>query len=86
MSFLPSYPMLEPGPTATLALPPGIPSPAMPGDADWLDQLSAELDAVEVALERLEVGSFDSCEVCGARLGHEGLLEDPLLTRCATHS
>jgi RNA polymerase-binding transcription factor DksA len=47
--------------------------------------MSAELDAVEAALARLDRGSFDTCELCGGRIGQDRLLEDPLLTRCPSH-
>ena len=50
-----------------------------------LGAASAELDAVEAALARLEDGSFESCEVCGGPIGREELLQDPLLTRCQQH-
>jgi RNA polymerase-binding transcription factor DksA len=55
------------------------------GDAQLLEQMSAELDAVEAALARLDRGSFDTCELCGGRIGQDRLLEDPLLTRCPSH-
>jgi RNA polymerase-binding transcription factor DksA len=47
---------------------------------------AAELDAVEAALVRLEDGSFDTCELCGAPIGADRLLGGPLLTRCPAHS
>lgn len=51
-----------------------------------LDQAAAELDAVDAALGRLEDGSFEKCSVCGAEIGRERLLQDPLLTRCTAHT
>ena len=51
-----------------------------------LDQAAAELDAVDAALGRLEDGSFEKCSVCGAPIGRERLLQDPLLTRCGAHA
>ena len=66
-------------------------SPDSPQSLDYsadeaaLAEASAELDAVEAALARLEDGSFERCEVCGDRIGPERLRADPLLTRCARH-
>jgi RNA polymerase-binding transcription factor DksA len=58
-----------------------------PPDADAaLSGTGAELDAVEAALVRLDDGSFDRCEVCGASIGSDRLLADPLLTRCPAHT
>lgn len=56
------------------------------GDEAALSDAAAELDAVEAVLDRLERGTFDRCEVCGAPIGQDRLLEDPLLTRCPTHA
>lgn len=73
--------------------PPEAPAPTTPASAhaDHSDDeaalaaASAELDAVEAALARLEDGSFENCEVCGAPIGLDRLTADPLLTRCAQH-
>jgi RNA polymerase-binding transcription factor DksA len=92
--FGPFQLMLEAG-SATLALPAGFPTGPVaaeaqaekpPSDADLLDLIGAELDAVETALTRLDDGSFDSCQVCGSQIGPERLLEEPLLTRCPSHA
>ena len=67
-------------------------SPDSPHSLDYsadeaaLAEASAELDAVEAALSRLEDGSFERCEVCGDRVGPERLRADPLLTRCGRHA
>jgi RNA polymerase-binding transcription factor DksA len=64
-------------------------NPPAPTDASAdeaaLASAGAELDAVEAALRRLEDGSFEHCEVCGASLDREQLQLNPLLTRCADH-
>lgn len=54
-------------------------------DAELLEQVTSEFDAVETALARLDGGSFDACEVCGDRIGSDRLLANPLLTRCGSH-
>jgi hypothetical protein len=92
--FGPSQLMLEAS-TPRLALPAGLPigpvaaeaqAEEPPTDADLLDLIGAELDAVEAALTRLDDGSFDSCQVCGSQIGPDRLLEEPLLTRCPSHA
>jgi DnaK suppressor protein len=45
----------------------------------------AELDAVEHALERLDDGSYGSCEVCGDALDDAHLAGDPTARYCAGH-
>ncbi|HMC40932.1 MAG TPA: hypothetical protein VKI19_14800 [Acidimicrobiales bacterium] len=50
-----------------------------------LAEAAAELDAVEAALQRLDEGTFDTCEICGQPIGSESVQEDPLLTRCPVH-
>ena len=55
-------------------------------DQEVLAGLAAEMDAVDVALIRLDNGSFDRCEVCGSEIGHDRLVADPLLTRCPAHT
>ena len=55
-------------------------------EAGRLRAAGAEMDAVEAALQRLDDGSFDRCGVCGASIGADRLLVDPLLTRCQEHS
>ena len=42
-------------------------------DARVLDRAEAELEDVERALERLDEGSYDRCEVCGGGIGHDRL-------------
>jgi RNA polymerase-binding transcription factor DksA len=70
--------------------PAAVEAPAQPpagGESDeaLLERMSAELDGIERMLGRLDDGSFATCEVCGAELGRERLLADPVLTRCPAH-
>ena len=54
-------------------------------DLAHLDEIEAELDDVEKALERLDDGSYGSCEVCGEALPDEQLAASPTARRCAQH-
>jgi RNA polymerase-binding transcription factor DksA len=54
-------------------------------DAELLDQAWTELGAVEAALNRLEDGSYWTCEECGSPIEAGALASDPLMTRCAGH-
>jgi RNA polymerase-binding transcription factor DksA len=54
-------------------------------DAALLDQVNADLGAVDEALRRLDDGSYGSCQVCGAHLDAKRLEEDPLLVLCPEH-
>jgi RNA polymerase-binding transcription factor DksA len=45
----------------------------------------AELDAVEHALQRLDDGSYGSCEVCGSALDDAQLAGDPTARCCSAH-
>jgi hypothetical protein len=54
-------------------------------DVRVLDRAEAELEDVERALERLDQGSYDRCEVCGGGIGHDRLASSPLTRRCAGH-
>ena len=55
-------------------------------DEAFLAEMAAEFDAIEVALARLDDGSFERCQVCGGRIGEERLMADPLVTRCRAHA
>lgn len=55
-------------------------------DEEFLAAMAAEFDAIEASLVRLDDGTFDICEVCGARIGQDRLIADPLITRCPAHS
>ncbi len=54
-------------------------------DAALLDQVNADLGAVDEALRRLDDGSYGTCQVCGAQLDAKALEEDPLLMLCPYH-
>jgi DnaK suppressor protein len=54
-------------------------------DAALLDQVNADLGAVDEALRRLDDGSYGTCRVCGAPLDATRLEEDPLLALCPGH-
>lgn len=62
------------------------------GEADAylgaLTRIGVELDEVDAALARLEEDQqqFDQCSACGAPIGLDRLLDDPLLTTCAAHT
>ncbi len=43
------------------------------------------LNAVDSALERLDVGSFGLCDVCHEPIENDRLLADPLVCRCLDH-
>ncbi len=57
----------------------------MSDDAPLIGSLSATLDAVDRALERLRDGSYRTCETCGAPIEEAQLAADPLRTRCRAH-
>jgi RNA polymerase-binding transcription factor DksA len=54
-------------------------------DAVLLDQVNADLGAVDEALRRLDDESYGTCQVCGAQLDARILEEDPLLMLCPDH-
>ncbi len=51
-----------------------------------LDLVEAELADVARALERLDDGTYGTCEVCGAALADEQLAAAPAARRCAAHA
>jgi RNA polymerase-binding transcription factor DksA len=56
-------------------------------DADrtrQLDTVEAELADVELALARLEAGTYETCEVCAGVLGGDVLAVTPTARRCPT--
>ena len=62
------------------SLPP--PSPAVPPATDVdLDRVAQDLADVEVALERLDDGTYWTCEVTGQTLPDELLRADPVARR-----
>lgn len=50
------------------------------------DRVEADLASVEAALERLDTGTYWSCEVCQAPLVEVVLAEAPLTRRCPEHA
>ncbi|HTN78841.1 MAG TPA: TraR/DksA C4-type zinc finger protein [Acidimicrobiales bacterium] len=53
-------------------------------DDTALARVEADLIGVEHAMARLDDGTYDSCEVCGAPIGDDRLSQAPYETRCAT--
>lgn len=49
-------------------------------------QLRVELDDVEAALERLDAGTYGTCEVCGTEFADDELERQPQARRCVAHS
>ncbi len=50
-----------------------------------LAEIEAELGAVSAALDRLEAGSYGTCEICGAPIADGVLATDPSASRCPSH-
>lgn len=48
-----------------------------------IDEATAGLDGVDVALARLSDGSYRMCESCGGAIEDEVLAGDPTARRCA---
>jgi RNA polymerase-binding transcription factor DksA len=65
----------------------GLPGAALDGDvdADSLDRLERAVGDVERALQRLDDGSYGTCEACGAALPPDALAEDPAARFCRAH-
>lgn len=62
------------------------PEQASGGEHAAAVQLRTELDDVEAALDRLDAGTYGSCEVCGAELPDEELERRPQSRVCHAHS
>jgi RNA polymerase-binding transcription factor DksA len=54
-------------------------------EAAVLDLVQAELDDVEGALERLDAGTYGTCQTCGGEIGDERLAELPATRFCGEH-
>jgi hypothetical protein len=54
-------------------------------DLGTLDSIEAELDEVELALRRLDDGSYGRCEVCDAPLDEAELVDVPMARFCPAH-
>jgi hypothetical protein len=80
--------LAEVGPDDAGTTPPGG---APPGDATEgrpgldLDAVTADLAAVEAALERLDQGSYGRCGACASAIDDDVLAADPTATTCAAH-
>ena len=55
-------------------------------DVAALAAIEEELADVARALERLDEGTYGTCEVCGAELADEVLADAPAGRRCAEHA
>lgn len=50
------------------------------------DQLRRDLDDIEKALERMDDGTYGTCEVCGDEIGDARLEIMPATRRCIQHA
>ena len=55
-------------------------------DVETLAAIEVELADVARALERLDEGTYGTCEACGAELADAVLAEAPASRRCAEHA
>jgi RNA polymerase-binding transcription factor DksA len=55
-------------------------------DAGIVESLDGELADVEAALERLEAGTYGTCEACGRPIGSERLEALPATRYCVEHA
>jgi RNA polymerase-binding transcription factor DksA len=67
----------------------GAPSPSVGSVPDedrarLLDAIEIDLADVELALARLEAGTYETCERCAAAIGDDVLVVTPAARRCAT--
>lgn len=51
-----------------------------------LDAAERDVDDVEKALRRLDDGTYDTCEVCGAAIPDAVLEAAPTARRCTEHA
>lgn len=56
-----------------------------PFDLSTLEAVQAELSDVEVALRRLDDGTYGTCETCGTAIGELQLEATPAARFCADH-
>lgn len=54
--------------------------------SEELDAAEADVEAVERALERLDQGTYGSCEVCGAPIDAGRQAAEPAARTCAEHA
>jgi RNA polymerase-binding transcription factor DksA len=50
-----------------------------------LDGAERDVDDVEKALHRLDDGTYEQCEVCGATIPEDLLADNPTRRTCAEH-
>ncbi len=50
-----------------------------------LERIAAELADVEIALRRLDEGTYGRCELCHGPIDDERLAEQPAARRCGAH-
>ena len=50
-----------------------------------LDAVTADLAAVETALERLDAGTYGRCLACDGPIDDDALATDPTQTACTAH-
>jgi DnaK suppressor protein len=55
-------------------------------DVALLEEAEAVLEGLDVALRRLEDGSYGTCELCADPLDPDELRARPLTRRCASHA
>jgi len=51
--------------------------------SDRSEDPSAELDRIEAALRRIDAGNYGICDVCGAAIGAQVLLNNPAQAICS---
>jgi DnaK suppressor protein len=66
---------------------PSTPRPAEvePPDLSVLADVEGELADVEAALQRLDAGTYGTCQVCGEPIADDRLAADPTAARCEQH-
>lgn len=57
-----------------------------PVGGDDLDAAEADVEAVERALDRLDDGTYGTCEVCAAPIDPARLADEPTARSCAEHA
>jgi DnaK suppressor protein len=78
-------PVSEPGPGPVPADAGGV-AAERAEELAALRRLQGELADVDRALERLDDGTYGTCEACGAPLGDDVLAEAPAARTCAEHA
>ncbi|MDE3007485.1 MAG: hypothetical protein KGJ10_00035 [Acidobacteriota bacterium] len=54
-------------------------------DPEIVTNIEAVLNDVDRALERLRAGTYRTCQVCGAAIDEQSLINSPLLANCPAH-